>query len=175
MSIESYSEPPYRAAHIANFILENAERDEISDITVLKLLKLIYIFFGWVSAIHPGTKLFSDPIEAWTYGPVVPSIYYDFRRFGRNPIEENSRATAYGFQDDLEVKTPTKEDISNKKILQTLETIWDVYKHAAATHLVALTHQEETPWWETFDGTRNKKIPTELIIDYYTKLYNGPV
>ena len=170
----SYSEPPYRAAHIANFILENAERDEVSDITVLKILKLVYIFFGWVSAIHPRTELFSDPIEAWKHGPVVPNVYTDFRRFGRNPIPKGDRAVIvyYHEDDDLEVKTPTKEDISNKKILQTLETIWKAYKNAPAGHLVALTHQEDTPWWKTFDGTPHKRIPTELIINYYAKLYD---
>ncbi len=170
----SYLELPYRASHVANFILENAERDEVSDLTVLKLLKLVYVFFGWVSAIHPRTELFSDPIEAWKYGPVVPDVYYDFRRFGQDPIPKGNRAVIMYDSDyeDLEVKTPTKKDISNKRILQTLETIWKAYKDAPAGHLVALTHKENTPWWKTFDGTRHKRIPTELIINYYAKLYN---
>ncbi len=163
---------PYRAAHVANFILENAERDKVSDITVLKLLKLVYVFFGWVSAIHPKTELFYDPIEACTYGPVVPYIYYDLRRFGRNPIPKGERSIiVHSFPDDIKVEEPTKKDISDEKILQTLETIWDVYKDAPAEHLVALTHLEDTPWWKTFDGTRHKRIPTKLIIDYYADLY----
>ncbi len=171
----SYLELPYRATHVANFILENAERDKVSDLTVLKLLKLIYIFFGWVSAIHPRTKLFSDPIEAWRYGPVVPDVYYDLRRSSQDPIPKQIRATIMNYSGDgsLEVKIPTKEDISDEKIFQTLETIWDVYKDAPAKHLVALTHQEGTPWWKTFDRTHHKRIPTELIINYYAELYSS--
>ena len=167
----SHKQPPYRAAHIANFILDKAEEDGIHDISILKLLKLVYIFFGWVSAIHSGTKLFYDPIEAWKYGPVVPSLYYELRRFGMGKV--TGRATLYDPYDDQEVKTPTKEDITDKDILETLEIIWGSYKDAPAEHLIALTHQQGTPWWDTFDGTPNKVIPTKLIHKYYTNLYNA--
>ena len=164
----SYKQFPYRAAHIANFILDKAEEEGIQDISILKLLKLVYIFFGWVIVIHPRTELFSDPIEAWKYGPVVPSLYYELRRFGKGRIEE--RATLYDPYDDLEVKIPTKEDITDLELLETLETLWGSYKDAPAEHLIALTHQQGTPWWNTFDGTPNKRIPTKLIRDYYAHL-----
>ena len=72
-----------RATHIANFILDSADRDGVQDVSILKLLKLVYIFFGWSAVLRPDSEyLFSDPIEAWKYGPVVPSLYYELREDG---------------------------------------------------------------------------------------------
>jgi uncharacterized phage-associated protein len=31
--------------------------------------------------------LFEDDIEAWMYGPVIPSVYHHFKDYGRNGIE----------------------------------------------------------------------------------------
>ena len=164
---------PYRAAHVANFILENAEKDNVPDMSILKLLKLVYIFFGWISAFHKGDELYPDPIEAWQYGPVVPSIYYDFRRFGRNPIPKGERAVLYSLKDDLEIISKPTEDVfsSNQGLSSSLEILWNAYKTASAEHLVSMTHEKDTPWWKTYDGTRNKEIPKKLIAEYYRKLY----
>ena len=158
-----------RAAHVANFILDSAERDGVTDITILKLLKLVYIFFGWTSIMHPRTDLFSDPIEAWKYGPVVPSLYYELRKFGKNSIE--ARATLYDPFGKEDPKTPTEKDITDSEVVETLKTIWNTYKNAPAEHLVALTHEQGSPWWDTFDETLNKEIPKELIRKYYSDLY----
>ena len=159
----------YKAAHIANFILDSAREDGIRDISILKLLKLVYIFFGWTCVAHPRIYLFSDPIEAWNYGPVVPSLYYELRKFGKEHIEE--LATLYDPFGDKEPRKPGKDEITDHEILETLNTIWDSYKDASAQHLVALTHEKGSPWWNTYDGTRNKEIPKELIRDYYMNLY----
>ena len=165
----------YRAAHIANFILNSADK-ESRDVSILKLLKLVYIFFGWVSAFHNGKHLFSDPIEAWKYGPVVPSLYYDLRKFGRQPIRD-ARAYVYDTSGDEPAKAlakaPTEEEIADKdpELFETLKIIWDSYKDAPAEHLVALTHKEGTPWWNAFDGTLNKEIRKDDICRYYRKLY----
>ena len=160
---------PYKAAHIANFILESAREDGIRDISILKLLKLVYIFFGWTCVAHPRTYLFSDPIEAWDYGPVVPSLYYELRKFGKGQIKE--LATLYDPFDDRDPREPKKDEMADNEIFGTLNTIWDSYKNASAQHLVALTHEEGSPWWNTYDGTRNKEIPKELIRNYYMNLY----
>ena len=158
-----------RAAHVANFILNRAD-DEERNISILKLLKLVYIFFGWTSAIHPDRlHLFSDRIEAWKYGPVIPSLYYELRGFGREPIR-GARALVY---DPLSGEPPrvAMESEIDKEILKTLGAIWNSYKDAPAEHIVALTHQEGSPWREVYDGTHNKEIPKKTIRSYYERLY----
>ena len=168
-----------KAAHIANFILDSAERDGVQDMSILKLLKLVYIFFGWSTVLRPDSEyLFSDPIEAWKYGPVVPSIYYELRGWGELPIGAGSddrsetRATLYDPEVDEEPKQPSKEDI-DELLIPMLDTIWEAYKDAPADHLVSLTHRDGTPWAQAFDGTRNREISKDLIRDYYTRLYES--
>ena len=160
----------YKAAHIANFILDNAKKDNVTDVSILKLLKLVYIFFGWFS-VAKNADLFTDRIEAWRYGPVVPSLYYELRKYGKKPIE--GRATLYDPFGNEEPKTPTEEDITDKEVLGILKTIWNAYKHAAAEHLIDLTHKKGTPWWDTFDDTPSKEIPKNLIRKYYKDMYNS--
>lgn len=159
-----------RAAHVANLILNRADGEE-RNISVLKLLKLVYIFFGWTSAIHPKRPyLFSDRIEAWKYGPVIPSLYYELRRFGREPII-GARALVYDPSRDEPPRAAAESEI-DKEILKTLETIWNSYKNAPAEHIVALTHQEGTPWRQAYDeNRRHKEIPKDTICTYYRDLY----
>ncbi len=157
-----------RAAHVANFILNRADA-EGRNISILKLLKLVYIFFGWTSAFHPDRYLFSDRIEAWQYGPVIPSLYYELRKFGREPIR-GTRALVYDPSKDESPRVALENDI-HKEILKTLETIWNSYKNAPAEHIVALTHQEGTPWREFYDKTYGKEIPKDSIRTYYQRLY----
>lgn len=160
-----------KAAHVANFILNRADAEE-RDISILKLLKLVYIFFGWTSAFHPDRPaLFSDRIEAWKYGPVIPSLYYELRRFGRKPIK-GGRALVYNPSTDASPRVAPESEIDDKEVLKTLELIWNSYKDAPADHIVALTHQEDTPWRQVYDeNAYGKEIPKDVIRSYYKNLY----
>lgn len=159
----------YRAAHIANFILEKAEKDGVA-IDTLKLLKLVYIFFGWSSAFL-DRYIFEDSIQAWKYGPVIPPLYHEFKHFGKDPIEEGFRASIFDpFDEDNPLEKPIIGDNKDKELFQTLDIIWNVYKDAPANHLVAMTHERGTPWWETYDGSRDKEIPKSRIYRYYKPL-----
>lgn len=54
----------------------------------LKLQKLLYYCQG----IHlkvVDTPLFNDVIEAWRYGPVVPSVYHKYKHFGFDILRSN--------------------------------------------------------------------------------------
>ena len=158
----------YRAAHVANFILEKAEADSVE----IGTLKLVYIFFGWSSAFL-DSYIFGDedPIQAWKYGPVIPSLYHEFKRFGKDPIEEGFRASTFDpFDEENPLEKPIIDSDRDSKLFQTLGTIWGVYKDAEAGHLVAMTHERGTLWWETYDGSRDKEIPKVLIYRYYKPL-----
>lgn len=55
-------------------------------LTQMKLHRLVYYAHGW----HLGfqdTPLLNETLEAWPYGPVVPSILREFGRFGAMPID----------------------------------------------------------------------------------------
>lgn len=58
------------AAYVISYLAKTKRR-----IDHLKLQKILYYLQGHFAAAFHGYPLFSDGIEAWPYGPVVPSVY----------------------------------------------------------------------------------------------------
>lgn len=69
----------------AKFFIMLANQRDDDFITNLKLNKLLYYAQGAYLA-RTGRPLFNEQIEAWAYGPVVPSIYRKYKVCGKNPI-----------------------------------------------------------------------------------------
>lgn len=103
-----------------------------------------------------------DSVEAWKYGPVIPSIYHEFKRFGSKPISAKSiwLSDATG----VEYGTPTLKD-KNKKDLVLLT--WQLYKNVSPEELIRLTHQPGTPWSFVYESGVNNVIPNHLMQDHY--------
>lgn len=154
----------YKASAIANFFLKK----EGHDLTVLKLLKIVYIGFGWSAALL-DRYVFDEPIEAWKYGPVVPSLYHEFKHLGDKIIE--TKASESDWEQNFKVEYPEvlEEDAS---LIDILNQVWKGYSSYTAPQLVEITHRENTPWFETYDGSFGKVIPNEKIKLYYQRLSN---
>jgi len=85
--------PIYSAFDIANYFLLKAQEAQEEDqelISNLKLQKLIYYAQG-IHLASEGTPLFPDRIEAWTYGPVVPTLYHHYKTYGSSGILGSQR------------------------------------------------------------------------------------
>lgn len=153
----------YTPSHLANFMLDRAERED-RGVSPMKLLKLVYIGYGWVLAVL-DKKLFDEPIYAWEHGPVVRSLYDEFKHFGPSPITELSMDLDL---DSFEFVTPRipKDDEETTFMLQR---VWDVYKHFTAGALRNKTHEEGTPWRRVYrQGMQNTVIPDNLIKEHFT-------
>jgi len=157
-------EHTYRPSHIANFFLNKARQEE-DTLTQLKLLKLVYLGYGWTAALLEK-KLFDEPIEAWKHGPVVPSLYHEFKHFGSDPIEGASISF------DLDSGEITKPEISKEDsdLELVLSFVWDIYKRFSAWDLRGKTHEPGTPWSDTYEsGYTNKEIAFDLIRQHFTR------
>ena len=74
------------ATNLCNNILVRGKEENIS-ITPMKLQKLMYfVCRDYVQAT--GESPIAEPFEVWKYGPVLPSVYGEFRTFGSKPITE---------------------------------------------------------------------------------------
>lgn len=142
---------PYSASEIADWFLARADQAGEA-LTPMKVLKLVYIASGWYLA-QTDEKLINDRIEAWQFGPVVPSLYHRFSHFGSAAITEQPRKPV--FPQPLE---------------ELLSIIWNVYGSVSARDLSALTHLPGTPWTETYNGRRSTAIPPELIRKHYREM-----
>lgn len=74
----------YTAGEVANYILDLADRDRVA-VTPMKLQKLVYITYGWALALF-HLQLFQEKIQAWKHGPVIPSLFHEFKVYTNNPI-----------------------------------------------------------------------------------------
>lgn len=149
---------PYPAKAVANFFLEIAKQEH-SEVTPMKLLKLVYFAHGWHLGLT-GMPLIDETVEAWKFGPVVPSLYHHFKGFGMGPI------TRLAYEATLDcISTPR---LPEKPGLTTfLKKIWEVYGKLEAVELSNITHLPDSPWtvvWEkTGKEIKGTDIPNEAI------------
>lgn len=137
-------------AHIANCFLFWAWQ-EGKEITPMKLIKLVYIAYGWYLAFY-NKRLFRERFEAWDYGPVCPPIYHEFKRFGRNSIPKDNYSWYY-YEDKntgelspekpewLDSTKPEQQDVAN-----VLGAVWRFYKDKSGVELSKITHEKGSPW-----------------------------
>lgn len=76
----------YDSRTIANHFIALAEI-EGRTITPMTIQKLVYLAHGWSLGLF-DEPLIDDTVEAWEYGPVIPSLYNAFKKYGNNPITQ---------------------------------------------------------------------------------------
>jgi uncharacterized phage-associated protein len=152
---EVMAQPPYMAKTIAEWFLAWADDEEEAVVSNLKLQKLLYYAQGHYLARN-HRPLFAEEIQAWGHGPVVSSVYHDYKAHGSAGIDSDP---AFSF-DEIDEETTT-----------FLVGVWDTFGAKTAWKLREMTHNEK-PWLSTFDeDIRGKVIPTEVIEDYFAGLY----
>jgi len=151
---------PYKPSHIANFFLKAADK-EYFDVTQMKLQKLVYMGYGWVLALL-DRKLFDDEIEAWEHGPVVRSLYDEFKHFGKDPIDCFATECEF-YESAIE---PNIEN-SDKDVIMILGKVWYIFKHYSAWQLRNITHDKDAPWEKTYKKGESCPIPSDLIREHF--------
>ncbi len=148
---------------VSNFFIQKAF-DAGGTISPMKLLKLAYISHGWCLALYED-PLLPEQIQAWQYGPVIPSIYHDVKHYGNTPIT-NLRSIDF-YPNHYPV-------VKDDKVIGLLNKIWEVYGSYSGIDLSNLTHEKGSPWdvvWNEQGGKhqKNTPIPNELIKEFYKK------
>jgi len=129
----------HTAQEIADYLLWRVAQEQPEDpdyLTNMKLQKLLYYIQGW-SMVDTGQPAFREEIEAWTHGPVVPSVFQAFDHLGKRPI----------------VDVPQSPPELTEQIQQLIESVWQRYKAYSAFELSHMTHQE-APWQKARGSSR---------------------
>lgn len=148
----------YQANTIAKYFINKASENVISEdgqkegITNLKLQKMLY-FAQAFFLVKTKKVIFSDKIEAWEFGPVIPSIYHEYKNYKNKPI-----TGAY----DLKI------DADDENLLNS---VWEIFGQYSASHLVDMSHAHQ-PWKDAF-GSKDKTITPKSIEKYYIGLLNN--
>lgn len=152
----------YNPKSIANYFLELAEQQG-EPISPMKLQKLVYYAHGWYAG-YMHQPLINEAVEAWQYGPVIPSLYHEFKRFGAGSISRR----AFDFQSDGPTEVPPPADPEVRTFLQN---VWRNYGRYTGIALSEMTHAEGTPWqkaWQSSPGMRSVDIPFSVIDEHFS-------
>jgi uncharacterized phage-associated protein len=138
---------------IADFFIKKAIDNKFKGeyMSNLKLQKLMYYAYVWLF-VFQREHLFEEKLEAWHYGPVVPSLYHNFKN-GDRPIEV----------------VETDPELLPDDTKEYLDSIWHSYGQYSAEALINIVHKE-APWLDAYNLNNTKKIITdESILDFYTE------
>ncbi len=144
--------PPYPVLTIAKWFIAwaEAEGEELSN---LKLQKLLYYAQGHYLGEH-HRPLFDEPIQAWSHGPVAPSVYREYKGFGSSSIE-------------LPDSDPFEWEHVDPATTEFLGKVWNTYGGFSAGRLRNMTH-DERPWRKHWrDDERNIVIPQADMEGYF--------
>ncbi|MEW6598277.1 MAG: type II toxin-antitoxin system antitoxin SocA domain-containing protein [Pseudomonadota bacterium] len=140
---------------VANQFLELARNRGVS-LTPMQVLKLVYIAHGWMLGLY-GRPLIRDEVQAWQYGPVIPRLYNDLRKYRGNSVTE------------LLPKSP--DDALDGDELDIVQQVDCKYGHMSGPALSRLTHTAGSPWALAYaPGVFSTLIPQDLIQDHYQRL-----
>lgn len=160
---------PYNSIDIANYILWKCDSQNII-VTHLKLQKLLY----YVIAKHlqdTNHQLLDEPVSKWQYGPVVKSVYHQFKIFGDKPLEPKTYLlpeSNYSGNGDFIIKfadiDSLNQDIDLKTdINHTVTTVINILGNLSPFELVERTHKE--PAWKEFEFQILKGMDLTYSID----------
>lgn len=145
----------YDARQIANWFIARAKQDGRT-LSIMSLLKLTYIAHGWHLETQ-GAPLIKDDIQAWQYGPVIPSVYSEFR------VQKLAVTKAANSEADWVDIDQADETL--------LEQIWTIYGKASPFKLSEITHVAGGPWdIATRTGGFYAKITDDVILEHYRRL-----
>lgn len=140
----------YRALDIARYVIERCSATNRS-ISNLKLQKILY-FIQAEFLVSKNLPCFTEEIQAWDFGPVVPDVYFTYRMFGSANIPCIGRTRA--------------SQIISPRDREVLDDIIDECSRYSASALVELTHNQ-TPWIKAYEPGRNNEISPESIKSYF--------
>ena len=136
-------------------------------LTPLQVIKLTYIAHGYSLAIN-GKQLVDEAIEAWRYGPVVPSVYYRAKKYGGGQITH------------LLYSGASIDDAGNAKFFEehipsqdraVLDAVLDEYGEFTGSELIGMTHGPDSPWTQYYrPRIARQKIPDSAIKAHYLEV-----
>ena len=134
----------YDSRQIANCFVRFI-RNEGRFVFVTALMKQVYIAHGWTLALI-DRPLIADRIEAWRYGPVIPTIYHEFRD-GQGLFDIDEKPL----------------DVADESIIRQ---VYDIYGDMSARQLTNVTHVPGGPW-DIITKAQGRIIPDSLIKSHY--------
>lgn len=133
----------YSALDVARYVVNYANSHDMM-VSNLKLQKILYFIQLNFLGNDPSRPCFSDEIEAWPYGPVIPNVYQEFKRYGSLSIPPVTEYydTSNGIWNTKKVPYKTKMTSADQELVENVVKMCDEY---SASDLVSISHRQ-SPW-----------------------------
>lgn len=142
------------AQSLCNNVLSRAHKEKNS-VTPMKLQKILYyICVKYVK--ETGFFPLYERFEVWKYGPVLPSVYTEFKPFGSSPIK--------GFSCNVKKKSMMIDEDVNPILKKCIDYVWDNLKTYDGIDLAKRTHQKGGGWYSAYQKG-NEIISTEEMMN----------
>lgn len=156
---------PYNVLEVSRYAIEYSNKKNYG-ISNLKLQKILYFIQAYF-LVEASKKCFKEKIEAWNFGPVVPEVYREYKRFGGTNIPTmTSKLEFYNMWDVKRV--PYGEITISDEDKKLIDDVIDHFSEYSATDLVKLTHHQ-APWKNAYSPYENNEITTESIEEYFSE------
>ena len=149
----------YSAFDLARYVLKKCI-DEDHPISNLQLHKILY-YIQKCFLREKKCRAFSEPVEAWQFGPVVPEVYDEYRIYGGRTIVWIPDA-----HDNVAWK-----DEKDKKLI---DNIVEEKRKLDPWDMVQETHKEGGVWAKIYAGGEGAyhEIPVEMLREEAEKACN---
>lgn len=143
---------------LAHWFIQKS-KEEAKPLTPAKLMKLAVCAYCEYMRQYKE-PLLNESLEARENGPVVPSLYHEYKDKGDNePIENPSRR-----------QSPLEPD---EELENFLNRIWKEYGKYTGRQLDRITRHAKSPWALTRTQSRGTRpvISDKTIIEYYDSIH----
>ena len=137
----------YKASDIAKWFINEIHPEP------LKLQKLLYLAQGYSYAFYDEPS-FEEDMEAWVHGPVVTSVYHEYKDYKFNPIPISYELIKF-----------------DEQALSVLNYVKNKFAKYDGKFLEEMTHNQE-PWILSREGLdpderSDKTISKQNIANYF--------
>ena len=160
---------PYNALDIAHYIVKysNEHNYEISNLKLQELLYFVQALFLVMS--NGKIPCFKEEIEAWSFGPVVPKVYDEYKVYGSLEIPYSK--TKHVLNKSLELEEYVyDENIISENDKLNINKVIEYFKDKSTYELVSLMHNQD-PWKDAFVPYCNQTICHKSMIKFFLVKY----
>ena len=140
---------------VCNNILQRAFSENIP-VTPMKLQKLLY-FVSCEYVKETNISMLSEDFSVWQYGPVLPSVYYEFQSFRGNNITK--------YAQDAEGNSFAYNEESSLPLKRAIDRVWAAFKNMDGVFLSRITHEDGSGWSRAFERQENKISKDDMKAD----------
>jgi uncharacterized phage-associated protein len=157
----------YKVLDVCRHIINYCD-DKEYNVSNLKLQKILYFIQAYfLTQTEDKMPCFEEKIEAWDFGPVVPTAYHEYKQYGSADIPRISFFYDFAIDEKFHIKrVEYVDDEISAEDKQLIDKMIDKLADYSTTTLVSITHNQ-APWRDAYSQGKNTVITTDAIRRYY--------